>query len=626
MEQTLLLAPLAGAVVAGLLWRLIGETAARWTATALMLIAAALAWLLAVNAPDVATVRYLHTWIESGSLSAALAFRLDRSLAPLLVLVTNLSALVHIVALTRLAKPEVQNGSGKYVAGQEARLCAGLGLLTFAMILLIVADDMAQFLAGWIATGFASYLLSGLFIRKPAACKAALRVGLTLRAGEIALIVAVIFLFSMTDTIRFDDIFQAVPDLDQTRVQIFVTDWSAIELIAICLVLASLVMAAQLVFFGWAFDAAEAPLPGAILVMTTGPLIAASVLLMRMGAVLDQAPLASDLLVVAAIATTVIASSSAIAQSNPVRVIACLASAQAGLVLAALGLGAHDAAMMQLLSAMTALAVLALAIGLARGRGEEPRDLDRLGGCGRAVPLLLVSSAFAAASLSALGVPGSGLGLSGFLSSQSVFAALAAAPSPEWLWAVATAFIFCSLAAWRLVLRVFVFAPRVSDAEADQSPVGWLVTVPLFLVAVTSAGAGMLLSTTETSSAGGLVVLFGLVGLGLAALIASRGAGLSRTLKTAVPLAHNALVNGWHMSSILRLAVASPLVWITAFLARGQSDEDDQRSQTGTLGLAPVLAQQANRFQGGLLAGYGVAFAVGVLVLIVWIVLMSGAS
>ncbi|MEM9843857.1 MAG: NADH-quinone oxidoreductase subunit L, partial [Pseudomonadota bacterium] len=96
MEQTLLLAPLAGAVIAALGWRLIGESAARWTATALILIAAGLGWLLALNASPNATVRYFQTWIESGSLSSAFAFRLDLVMAVPLALVISLSAIAHV--------------------------------------------------------------------------------------------------------------------------------------------------------------------------------------------------------------------------------------------------------------------------------------------------------------------------------------------------------------------------------------------------------------------------------------------------------------------------------------------------------------------------------------------------
>ena len=625
MEQTLLLAPLAGAVIAALGWRLIGESAARWTATALILLAAGLGWLLALNASPNATVRYFQTWIESGSLSSAFAFRLDLVMAVPLALVISLSAIAHVIALTRPATPDAAAGAGKPLPGQEARLCAGMGLLTFAMLLLIVADDLAQFLAGWIAVGFASYVLTGLFLRRPAACKAALRVALTLRCGELVLISVIVFLFALADTIRFDDVFEALPDLEQMRFQILGLQVQATELIVAGIGLASLIMAAQVVFFGWIMDAAEAPLPGAVLLLTAGPIVAASVLLMRMTPGLDLTSVANGWRVAAAMATTLIASTSATVQTDPVRAIACLAGAQAGFVLAAFGVGAPEAAMWYLVSAMTALAALALAIG-AVGRGTEPRDLARLGAMGRKTPLLLAAAVFACASLGALGVPGSGFGFTGFLSASAVFAALANAPSPEWLWAGGLAFTLCSLAAWRLVLRVFVAAPRSSEATAELSPVSGIVTVLVLAFAVASATMGLFLITPEPVQSDILVVLAGLVGLGLAAIAARAGAGLSRRLKNAAPWVPAALVNGWYMSSILRKAVALPLIWIADSLARTPRDEEGQGPQPGMLRLAPVLAQQASRLQGGLLASYGVALAIGVVVLVLWIVLMGRAS
>lgn len=627
MEQTLLLAPLAGAIIAGLGWRLIGETASRWSAMALILISAALSWLVTLSASNVSDVRYLHTWVESGSFSAALAFRLDRDFASLLVLVTSLSAVLHAIALTRVTGASSdKKPANTTMPGLEARLCAGLSFMTFSVILLIVADDMVQFLAGWILTGFASYLLVGLVTRRPSSGKAAVRAVMTLRAGEAALLLALGALFALTDSIRFDDVFLTLADQPETALQFGPFGGPASEWIAAGIVLASLIMAAQAIFFGWFSEASEAPLPAAVSILTVGPAIVASILLLRMGPLLDLAPLMSWCLTVAAMAGAVIASTSAIAQKDPIRVIACLASAQAGFVLAALGLGAAEAAQQHLLSSMVALAALALAVGLSSGQIGAAKDLDRLGALRRAAPLLLAAAVLSALSLAAFGVPGTQIGLSGYSTYVTIFDVFATEPSQQVFWAGIVALGFCSLGAWRLVLRVFEFPPRAVSADGEPVPAGRLVSSLVFVLAAIGVSPIVIASGSVSEVHAVPIVIAGVLGFALAWLAAIGGGSVSQKLRDAVPWASNVLLNGWYMATLLRLLVTSPLNWAMGALSQEPKNGEPQNSLTGALKLAPVLAQQASRLQGGLLAGYGVAMVIGVVVLVLWIVLLGGGS
>ncbi|MEM6375346.1 MAG: proton-conducting transporter membrane subunit, partial [Pseudomonadota bacterium] len=230
MEQVLLLAPMTGALVAGLGWRLIGETAVCWISTTLILIAATLAWFSMLGAPEIPVTRDLHIWMESGSLSATIAFRLDRQYAPLIALVTSLAAILHIVTLTYFRNQ--QDEASPSEKGRRARLCAGLGGMTVALVLLLAADDMAQFLAGWVGIGLACYIISGLNLGKAAAGRAAQRVALTLRAGELLLLILVGGIFALTDTLRFDDVFQVLSDLGAPQVTFLGMDMPAIEMLA----------------------------------------------------------------------------------------------------------------------------------------------------------------------------------------------------------------------------------------------------------------------------------------------------------------------------------------------------------------------------------------------------------
>ena len=165
METTILFAPLVGALIAGFGWRLIGDGAAQGAATALLFLAAVMSWVVFLNFDGETQHIQILRWIESGSLSTDWAIRMDRLTAIMLVVVTSVSALVHLYSMGYMAHDE-NFGEGE---SYRPRFFAYLSFFTFAMLMLVTADNLVQMFFGWEGVGVASYLLIGFYYKKPSA-------------------------------------------------------------------------------------------------------------------------------------------------------------------------------------------------------------------------------------------------------------------------------------------------------------------------------------------------------------------------------------------------------------------------------------------------------------------------
>ncbi|MCA3505246.1 MAG: NADH-quinone oxidoreductase subunit L, partial [Rhodobacter sp.] len=171
MTTIILFAPLIGALICGFGWRLIGETAGQVIATGLVFLAAILSWIIFLTFDGETQQVVLMRWIDSGSLGAEWAIRLDRLTAIMLVVVNSVSALVHLYSFGYMAHDD----NWKHAEHYKARFFAYLSFFTFAMLMLVTADNLVQMFFGWEGVGVASYLLIGFYYRKPSANAAAMK-------------------------------------------------------------------------------------------------------------------------------------------------------------------------------------------------------------------------------------------------------------------------------------------------------------------------------------------------------------------------------------------------------------------------------------------------------------------
>ncbi|ADO43366.1 NADH dehydrogenase subunit L [Ketogulonicigenium vulgare Y25] len=333
MEQAILLAPLAGAVLAGFGWRTIGQQAATILASALLVLAAVLSWIIFLGFDGDTRVIQLLRLIDVGTLHVDWAIRVDRLSAIMLVVINSVSALVHIYSLGYMAHDDNFAHGESY----RPRFFAYLSLFTFAMLLLVTADNLVQLFVGWEGVGLASFLLIGFYFRKDSANAAAMKAFVVNRVGDLGLYLAMMALFLSTGSLNFDVIFTRAPALAEGGIPFLWREWTGAELVALLLFVGAMGKSAQLFLHTWLPDAMEGPTPVSALIHAATMVTAGVFLLCRMSPILEYAPLATGFVVVLGAATAFYAATVALVQNDIKRVIAYSTCSQLGYMFVAGG-------------------------------------------------------------------------------------------------------------------------------------------------------------------------------------------------------------------------------------------------------------------------------------------------
>ncbi|MEM1432183.1 MAG: proton-conducting transporter membrane subunit, partial [Pseudomonadota bacterium] len=251
METILLFAPLIGALICGFGWRIIGELAGQIISTGLLFLSALLSWIVFLTFDGVTETITLMRWIDSGSLVADWAIRMDRLTAIMLVVITTVSALVHLYSFGYMAHDDNFKEGEHY----RARFFAYLSFFTFAMLMLVTADNLVQLFFGWEGVGLASYLLIGFYYKKPSAGAAAMKAFIVNRVGDFGFLLGIAALFFLVDSVALSDIFAAAPEIAEMQLTFLWREWPAIEVVAFLLFVGAMGKSAQLFLHTWLPDA-----------------------------------------------------------------------------------------------------------------------------------------------------------------------------------------------------------------------------------------------------------------------------------------------------------------------------------------------------------------------------------
>src|ERR671917_2045161 len=224
MYHAIVFLPLVGFLIAGLLGRLIGARASEVVTTAFLFLACVLSWIAFVNVGFGAGGARIQVaqWMVSGDLVVDWAFRIDALTAVMLIVVTTISAFVHLYSIGYMAEDP-----------HRPRFFAYLSLFTFAMLALVTSDNLAQLFFGWEGVGLASYLLIGFWYHKPEANAAAIKAFIVNRVGDFGFALGIFAVFMMTGSIDFDTVFAQAPALTGKTINFF--GWHADALTLICL-------------------------------------------------------------------------------------------------------------------------------------------------------------------------------------------------------------------------------------------------------------------------------------------------------------------------------------------------------------------------------------------------------
>ncbi|MCA1335341.1 NADH-quinone oxidoreductase subunit L [Pseudooceanicola marinus] len=490
MVPIILLAPLVSAIIAGFGWRLIGVKGAQILTTGVLFLICLLSWITFFTTPDEAQHIELLRWIESGSLSTSWGIRLDRLTSIMLIVVTTVSALVHLYSFGYMAHDE------NFKEGEEyrPRFFAYLSFFTFAMLSLVTSDNLVQMFFGWEGVGVASYLLIGFYYKKPSAGAAAMKAFVVNRVGDFGFLLGIMGLFFLTDSISLDVIFASGATLGETTLHFLWRDWNAANLIAFLLFIGAAGKSAQLFLHTWLPDAMEGPTPVSALIHAATMVTAGVFMICRMSPIMEYAPETMAFITFIGATTAFFAATVGLVQNDIKRVIAYSTCSQLGYMFVAAGVGVYSAAMFHLLTHAFFKAMLFLGAGSVIHAMHHEQDMRNYGNLRKKIPYTFAAMMIGTLAITGVGIPLTHIGFAGFLSKDAIIeSAYAGTQGGYAFWMLVIAALFTSFYSWRLIFMTF-YGPAKGDKHthdhAHESPM--VMLIPLGVLSLGAIFSGML--------------------------------------------------------------------------------------------------------------------------------------
>jgi NADH-quinone oxidoreductase subunit L len=457
--QLIVFLPLLASLVAGLGQRALGNVGAKVVTTGALFVSAALSWLVFF---DVAIggnsyVATVAEWISSGDLEIDWALRVDTLTAVMLVVITTVSALVHLYSWGYMAEDP-----------DQPRFFSYLSLFTFAMLMLVTADNLVQMFFGWEGVGLASYLLIGFWYHKPSANAAAIKAFVVNRVGDFGFSLGIFATFLVFGTI---DIATINANAASFAGQTFTFLGMSVDVMtAICLLLfiGAMGKSAQLGLHTWLPDAMEGPTPVSALIHAATMVTAGVFMVCRLSPMFEAAPAALTVVTYVGAATALFAATVGTVQNDIKRVIAYSTCSQLGYMFFAAGVGAYGVAMFHLFTHAFFKALLFLGAGSVIHAMHHEQDMRYYGGLKRDIPIT-----FGAMMIGTLAITGV-VPFAGYYSKDAILEAAFANGTEAGVVAFAVgvfAALLTSFYSWRLILLTFTGKPRWADSEHIQHAV-----------------------------------------------------------------------------------------------------------------------------------------------------------
>jgi len=480
---TIVLAPLLASVIAGLFGRRIGRAGAHRVAIA----GVGLSFLLSLIAfkhvvlDDAGTYNAtVYTWLIAGGIPLEIGFLVDRLSATMMVVVTFVSWMVHIYTI----------GYMRDDPGYQ-RFFSYISLFTFAMLMLVMANNFLQLFFGWEAVGLVSYLLIGFWYRRPSAIHANLKAFLVNRVGDFGFmlgIAAVLYLFGSLD---YASVFAQAPALAGARMQVWPGEsWLAMTVICVLLFIGAMGKSAQVPLHVWLPDSMEGPTPISALIHAATMVTAGIFMVARMSPLYELSETALTVVLVIGATTAFFMGLLGLVQHDIKRVVAYSTLSQLGYMTVALGASAYAAGIFHLVTHAFFKALLFLGAGSVIIALHHEQDMRRMGGLWRHMPITWATALIGSVAL--IGFPGT----SGFFSKDAIIEAvhLSTLPGAGYAHAAVLGGVFVTaLYTFRMFFLTFHGASRVDPHAAQhlhESPA--VVTVPLVLLAIPSLVVGAL--------------------------------------------------------------------------------------------------------------------------------------
>jgi NADH-quinone oxidoreductase subunit L len=629
-----ILAPLTGSLVAGAFGRALGDRFAYTVAIACMVLASVcgVASLLeaAYAVPAPATVD-LGNWIDIGQFHVDWALRRDTLSSVMVAMVTCVATLIHIYSVGYMAHER-----------RAFRFFSYLSLFTFAMLMLVTADNLVQLFFGWEGVGLASYLLIGYWYDRPSACRAAMKAFIVNRVGDLFFAVGIALVFLQFGSVEFPVIFADVPKHMDALYHVLGHSWRAYEVIGILLFIGAMGKSAQIGLHTWLPDAMEGPTPVSALIHAATMVTAGVFLMARFSPVMEFAPSALAFVTFIGSTTCLFAATIACVQNDIKRVIAYSTCSQLGYMFMAAGVGAYQASIFHLITHAFFKALLFLCAGAVIHAMSDEQDMRKMGGIWRKIPITY--GCMWVGSLAIAGIPL----FAGYWSKdailESAYAAHTAIGDYGFICGTLAAFL-TAFYSWRLIIMTFHGTPRADEhtmAHVHESP--WTMTGPLLALSVGAVFAGwalhgmfigedqvsfwagaifnapanhVLASLEDTPTVISLLpTLVGVLGIALAYAFYWFFPAIPARLAEQFAPAYRFLLNKWYFDELYNFLFVGPANWLSRILWHVGDETLIDGMPNGAAALAAGGSAQVVKLQTGSIAVYAFSMLIGLVLLV----------
>ncbi len=636
MYSAAILLPLLGAVLAGLFGPWLKDRGSQIATCVCMCLSALLSVFILYQVAILGQTRTIHffTWINSGSFEAAWALKYDTLSAVMVFVVSLVSAMVHVYSVG-------------YMAGDPGipRFMSYLSLFTFAMLMLVTADNFGQMFFGWEGVGLCSYLLIGYWYDRPSANDAAIKAFIVNRIGDFGFALGIMGVFYIFGTIAFEPVFAATPSKVGQTFNFLGADVPVLTTLCLLLFVGAMGKSAQLGLHTWLPDAMEGPTPVSALIHAATMVTAGVFMVVRLSPMFEYAPDALAVVTVVGASTAIFAASVGLVQNDIKRVIAYSTCSQLGYMFFAAGVSAYAAAIFHLMTHAFFKSLLFLGSGSVIHAMSGEQDMRKMGGLASHIKVTYVLMWIG--SLSLAGVPF----FAGYFSKDVILEAAFGAHSGVGqyaFWLGVTAALMTGFYSWRLLFMTFHGSPRADHhvmEHVHESP--HVMLIPLYVLAAGAVFAGWIAYETLVGEHNeafwresilvlpnhraleaahhvpgwikALPIVAGLVGIGIAYGMYIRDPDLPKRLADRFRGLYQFILNKWYFDELYdRLLVRPSMVLGFNLWTKGDVAVIDGMGVDALAANTIRLARRVSALQTGYVYHYAFAMLIGVVALVTW--------
>jgi NADH-quinone oxidoreductase subunit L len=618
-----------------------GSRAAEYITTGLLLVAAALSWVALV---DVGFMHHdvriaLFPWINSGDLQVAWALRVDTLTAVMLVVVNTVSSLVHLYSIGYMDEDP-----------NRPRFFSYLSLFTFAMLMLVTADNLVQLFFGWEGVGLASYLLIGFWYQKPSANAAAIKAFVVNRVGDFGFALGIFAIFMLIGSTDFETIFAGAPGLTGKTIDFFGWHADALTLTCLLLFMGAMGKSAQFLLHTWLPDAMEGPTPVSALIHAATMVTAGVFMVARLSPLFELAPNAQAVVMFFGATTAFFAATVGLVQNDIKRIVAYSTCSQLGYMFVAMGAGAYSVGMFHLFTHAFFKALLFLGSGSVIYAMHHEQDIRNMGGLKDRIPFTYIVMVIGTLALTGFPLT------AGYFSKDAIIESAFASHNPFALYGFLMTVVAAGLTSfysWRLIFKTFHGEPHDQEhyEAAHEAPLSMLI--PIGVLAVGSIFAGFPFKELFAGHAveeffresvkmnphiieemhhipetiAFLPTVMMALGFVVSWLFYIRRPYLPVELANQQPLLYRFLLNKWYFDELYDLIFVRPAKWIGRFLWKvGDGYIIDGFGPDGVSAWVLDVTRNVVRLQTGYLYHYAFAMLIGVAGLITWFMFGLGGQ